>query len=80
MPLLRNCLPNNFRASPGRDTMTAVHAVRLPATARKDRTSSEHADLVAAKVECGEFGVGVLDYALCVHARAGQEMGRGLTQ
>jgi hypothetical protein len=50
------------------------------ATARKDRTSSEHADLVAAKVERGELVVSVPDYALCVHTRAGQEMGRGLTQ
>ena len=80
MPLLRNCLHNNFRASPGRDTMTAVHAVRLLATARKDRTSAEHADLVAAKVERGELVVSVPDYALCVHTRAGQETGRGLTQ
>ena len=71
-PLLVNCLHENFRAVPDGDTMMAVHAVRLPATARKDRTSSEHADLVAAKVERGEFGVGIPDYALCVYARAGQ--------
>ena len=50
-PLLLNCLHDNFRATPGGDTMMAVHAVRLLATARKDRTSAEHADLVAAKVE-----------------------------
>jgi replication-associated recombination protein RarA len=79
-PLLLNCLHDNFRATPGGDTMMAVHAVRLLATARKDRTSSEHADLVAAKVERGELVVSVPDYALCVHTRAGQEMGRGLTQ
>ncbi len=79
-PLLLNCLHENFRAIPGAGTMMAVHAVRLLATARKDRTSSEHADLVAAKVERGELVVSVPDYALCVHTRAGQEMGRGLTQ
>lgn len=79
-PLLLNCLHENFRATPGGDTMMAVHAVRLLATARKDRTSSEHADLVATKVERGELVVSVPDYALCVHTRAGQEMGRGLTQ
>ena len=79
-PLLLNCLHENFRATPGGDTMMAVHAVRLLATARKDRTSSEHADLVAAKVERGELVVSVPDYALCVHTRAGQAMGRGLTQ
>lgn len=42
------------------------------------RTSSEHADLVATKVGRGELRVEVPDYALCVHTRAGQEMGRGL--
>jgi hypothetical protein len=55
-------------------------AVRYLALARKDRTSSEHADLVAARVESGELRVSVPDYALCVHTRAGQEMGRGLMQ
>lgn len=79
-PLLLNCLHENFRAIPDAATMMAVHAVRLLATARKDRTSAEHADLVAAKVESGELVVTVPDYALCVHTRAGQEMGRGLTQ
>jgi hypothetical protein len=33
----------------------------------------------AAKVKRGEFVVSVPDYALCVHTRAGQQMGRGLT-
>jgi len=79
-PLLLNCLHENFRATPGGETMMAVHAVRLLATAKKDRTSSEHADLVTAKVERGELVVSVPDYARCVHTRAGQEMGRGLTQ
>lgn len=60
-PLLLNCLHENFRAAPGGDTMMAVHAVRLLATARKDRTSSEHADLVATKVERGELVVSVPD-------------------
>ncbi len=77
-PLLVNCLHENFRAVPDGDTMMAVHAVRLLAAAPKDRTSSEHAYLVAAKVERGELVVSVPDYALCVHTRAGQEMGRGL--
>jgi replication-associated recombination protein RarA len=79
-PLLLECLHKNFRAVPGGDTMMAVHAVRLLATAKKDRTSSEHTDLVATKVERGELLVNVPDYALCVHTKAGQEMGRGLTQ
>jgi len=60
--------------------MMAVHAVRFLATANKDRTSSEHTDLVTHKVEAGELVVCVSDYALCVHTEAGQKMGRGLLQ
>jgi hypothetical protein len=60
--------------------MMACHAVRLLACAPKDRTSSEHADWVAAKVALGEALVEVPDYAHCVHTRAGQELGRGLMQ
>ena len=77
-PLLIECLHRNFQAVPGGDIMMAVHAVRFLAGAEKDRTSSEHADLVRTKVENGELVVQVPDYALCVHTRAGQEMGRGL--
>lgn len=79
-PLLLECLHQNFRAAPGGDIMMAVHAVRLLATAKKDRTSSEHTDLVATKVASGELLVTVPDYAFCVHTKAGQEMGRGLVQ
>jgi replication-associated recombination protein RarA len=79
-PLLLNCLHENSRTIPEGATMMAVHAVRLLAIAKKDRTSAEHADLVTAKVESGELVVTVPDYALCVHTRAGQELGRGLTQ
>jgi hypothetical protein len=57
-----------------------VHAVRYLATAAKDRTSSEHADYVRTMVEAGKLVVIVPDHALCVHTRAGQEMGRGLLQ
>ncbi len=80
-PLLINCLHDNYRvATGGERTMMAVHAVRFLAKAKKDRTSSEHSELVANLVERGELSVGVPDYALCVHTRAGQEMGRGLMQ
>jgi hypothetical protein len=57
-----------------------VHAVRFLATAKKDRTSSEHTDLVTHQVESGETVVSIPEYALCVHTKAGQEMGRGLLQ
>jgi replication-associated recombination protein RarA len=75
-PVLIDVLHGN----PGGDWMMACHAVRLLASAPKDRTSSEHADWVATKVGLGEALVEVPDYAHCVHTRAGQEMGRGLVQ
>ena len=75
-PLLLECLHRNFDAVPGGDTMMAVHAVRFLALAKKDRTSSEHADLVATMVRSGDLVVSVPDYGLCVHTKAGQEMGR----
>ena len=79
-PVLIDVLHRNFDAIPGGDWMMACHAVRLLASAPKDRTSSEHADWVAAKVAAGEALVEVPDYAHCVHTRAGQELGRGLIQ
>lgn len=80
-PVLLNSLHDNYHAATGGEQiMMAVHAVRLLATSKKDRTSSEHTDLVVNKVEDGELVVSVPDYALCVHTKAGQEMGRGLVQ
>ncbi|HTX63894.1 MAG TPA: hypothetical protein VMD28_09655 [Acidimicrobiales bacterium] len=78
-PVLINCLHDNYHATSGGErVMMAVHAVRWLAGAKKDRTSSEHTDLVVDLVESGDWVVNVPDYALCVHTRAGQEMGRGL--
>jgi replication-associated recombination protein RarA len=79
-PVLIDVLHRDFNASPGGVWMVACHAVRLLASAPKDRTGAEHADWVVAKVALGEALVEVPDYAHCVHTRAGQEMGRGLTQ
>jgi MgsA AAA+ ATPase C terminal len=79
-PVLIDVLHRNFNATPGGDWMMACHAVRLLASAPKDRTSSGHADWVATKVALGEALVEVPDYAQCVHTRAGQELGRGLMQ
>jgi replication-associated recombination protein RarA len=77
-PVLMNSLHENYRATiGGEQTMMAVHAVRFLASAKKDRTSAEHTGLVIHQVESGEAVVPVPDYALCVHTRAGQEMGRG---
>jgi hypothetical protein len=79
-PLLIDVLHRNFNDAAGGDWMMACHAVRLLASAPKDRTSSEHAGWVATKVALGEALVEVSDYARCVHTRAGQEQGRGLMQ
>ncbi|GAA3870205.1 AAA family ATPase [Streptomyces sedi] len=79
-PVLIETLHRNFEARPGGDWMMACHAVRLLATAPKDRTASEHADWVATMVERGDALVEVPDHAHCVHTKAGQELGRGLTQ
>jgi replication-associated recombination protein RarA len=77
-PVLLRELQADYEASGGTDWMQVVHAVRYLATAPKDRTSSEHAEYVRTMVEAGRLLVSVPDYALCVHTRAGQEMGRGL--
>ena len=46
-PVLLDSLHENFRtATGGEQAMMAVHAVRFLAAAKKDRTSSEHTDLV----------------------------------
>jgi replication-associated recombination protein RarA len=79
-PVLLRELRADYDASGGTDWMQVVHAVRYLATAPKDRTSSEHADHVRVMVETGRLRVTVPDYALCVHTRAGQELGRGLLQ
>lgn len=79
-PVLLRELQTDYDASAGTDWMQVVHAVRYLATAPKDRTSSEHADYVRTMVDAGRAVVAVPDYAMCVHTRAGQEMGRGLSQ
>jgi hypothetical protein len=79
-PVLIEVLHRNFDAEPGGDWMMACHAVRVLASAAKDRTSSEQADWATAQVVRGEALVQVPDYAHCVHTRAGQEQGRGLMQ
>jgi replication-associated recombination protein RarA len=55
----------------------SVHAVRLLATAKKDRTSMELAAWADSVVKRGERGVQVHDYQVDFHTRRGTEMGRG---
>jgi replication-associated recombination protein RarA len=54
-----------------------VHAVRLLALSRKDRTSDELATWVRLAVDGGGARPEVFDDALDMHTRRGQEMGRG---
>lgn len=68
-PVLIEVLHRNFEAAPGGDWMMACHAVRVLASAAKDRTAAEHAEWVAAQVGRGEVLVQVPDYAHCVHTR-----------
>jgi replication-associated recombination protein RarA len=58
--------------------MYSVHAVRLLATAKKDRTTMELASWVQLVVERGERRVEVKDFQIDMHTRRGVEMGRGL--
>ena len=80
----RTCLPSSRGRNKTHATSLRSRALHrgpvLLASAPKDRTSSEHADWVAAKVALGEALVEIPDYAHCVHTRAGQELGRGLMQ
>jgi len=58
--------------------LIAVEDVGMGPAARAG--ADRHADWVVTKVARGEALVEVPDYAHCVHTRAGQELGRGLTQ
>jgi replication-associated recombination protein RarA len=55
----------------------AAHAVRILATAKKDRTSQELASWAREVVARGERKVEILDFEVDFHTRRGQEMGRG---
>jgi replication-associated recombination protein RarA len=77
-PVLLRELQADYDASGATDLMQVVHAVRYLAAAPKDRTSAEHAEYAHTMVEAGRLVVSVPDYALCIHTRAGQELGRGL--
>lgn len=55
----------------------AVHAVRLLATAPKDRTSTDLAQWAREVVKRGDRRVEVQDFHVDYHTRRGTEMGRG---
>jgi replication-associated recombination protein RarA len=67
-----------LRLPPGPDRWVySAHAVRLLATAKKDRTSMELAAWAEAVTSRGERKVVVHDYQVDYHTRRGTLMGRG---
>jgi replication-associated recombination protein RarA len=82
-PLLVHTL-NDFRQRASRDApdrvIFLIHAVRVLASSRKDRTSDEMATWVRHAVDGGEKLPEVFDVALDMHTKRGQEMGRGFLQ
>ncbi len=54
-----------------------VHAIRVLCSSLKDRSSDLLKNIVMKRIETGDF-VKVPDYALDMHTRQGQEMGRGI--
>jgi replication-associated recombination protein RarA len=65
-----------FPEGAGERWLFATDAVRYLATSSKDRTSDELAMWTVHMLQCGERRVVIPDYALDVHTRQGQEMGR----
>lgn len=63
---------------PGHDRfLFAAHAIRVLASASKDRTSDDMANWVRNAVALGERLPEIPDVARDMHTRAGQRMGRG---
>jgi len=62
----------------GERWLFAAHAVRLLATATKDRTSAEIESWAKEMVDSGERVVTIDDLAIDMHTARGQEAGRGL--
>ena len=64
-------------ADPGDGWIYVAHAVRLLATAKKDRTSMELAGWAKEVVDRGERSVEVKDFMVDLHTHRGAAMGRG---
>jgi replication-associated recombination protein RarA len=79
-PMLLEALnQQRLRMSEGAERwMYSAHAVRILATAKKDRTSMELAGWAHEVVTRGERKIEVEDYMLDVHTRRGASMGRGI--
>lgn len=78
-PVLLHAL-DDFRRRAARESpdrlIYLIHAVRVLALSRKDRTSDEMANWVRQAVDGGSSRPEVFDVALDMHTRRGQEMGR----
>lgn len=61
----------------GERFLFAAHAIRLLATSAKDRTSDDLVSWAKQSVALGERLPEIPDFALDMHTRRGQEMGRG---
>lgn len=80
-PVVLNALYQIARRIPyeqGDRWLVSVHAIRYLATRTKDRTSDELANWVKLGFASGDLRPVVPDFALDMHTRRGQEMGRGL--
>ncbi len=56
----------------------AIHAVRYLCACQKDRSSDEMLNVIKRGIESGELLPSVPEYALDMHTKRGQAMGRGL--
>ena len=81
-PMLLEALNAQRRRMPerGERWMYSAHAVRILATAKKDRTSMELAGWAHEVVTRGERTVEIQDFMLDMHTARGKQMGRGTEQ
>ncbi len=79
-PVLLNALHQaveTFDRSLGERQLFAVHAVRYLCRCQKDRSSDEMLTWIKAAVRSGEANPSLPDYAIDMHTRRGQAIGRG---
>jgi hypothetical protein len=67
---------NGMDQTDGERLLFAVHAVRYLCACKKDRSSDEMVNWVIESVESGQRLPAIPDYALDMHTKRGQELGR----
>ena len=70
-------MASSFSGAAGEKILFALHAVRYLCVCQKDRSSDELTIWVKRAVSQGDAAPVIPDYALDMHTKAGQEMGRG---